>query len=90
MIVKCLVACHNAMGEPDLAFVKVRCTQSQYDEGDHYGAVQSWADGDNYQGPFVVFDEHDVPAELLALFVWKSASTVSVSAKRPDSPQQSR
>ena len=76
--VMCVVACHNAQGEPDLAFVKVRCTQSQYDEGDHYIAAEQWARDDNYEPPFVVFDEADAPAALLTMFVWESASVVPV------------
>lgn len=78
MIVRRVLACHNAEGCPDLTFVKVRCTQAQYHEGDHYAAAQAWANADNYEAPFVVFDEHDVPAEVLELFVWKSASIVTV------------
>ncbi len=74
MLVKCVVACHNAQGEPDLAFVKVRCTQAQYDEGQHYQAAELWAHQDNYEAPFVVFDENDGPDALFDLFVWNSAS----------------
>jgi hypothetical protein len=77
MIVKCVLACHNASGVPDLVFVKVRCTQSQYGEGLHYDAAQRWARQDNYEGPFVVFDENDGPIALFNLFVWPSATIVN-------------
>jgi len=80
MVVKCVIACHNASGEPDLAFVQIRCTQAQYDEGKHYEAAQNWACNDNYESPFVVFDENDAPNGLLEMFVWASARIVDVSA----------
>jgi hypothetical protein len=74
MIMKCVIACSNAQGEPDFAFVKVHCTQAQYDEGKHYLAAERWARADNYEAPFVVFDENDGPDALFDLFVWNSAS----------------
>jgi hypothetical protein len=78
MIVKCVIACHNAQGEPDLVFIKVRCMPAQYDEGKHYLAAERWAGQGNYEGPFVVFDEHDGPSALFDLFVWDSACVCRV------------
>jgi len=86
MILKCIIACHNASGKPDLAFVKVQCNQAQYDEGQHYEAAQDWARQDNYEPPFVVFDENDVSSGLLELFIWNSAAAVDVAGAVPAKP----
>jgi hypothetical protein len=37
MEVKCVVACHNASGTPDLFFCKVGCSEQEYDVGEHAG-----------------------------------------------------
>jgi len=76
MIVKCVVACHNASGTPDLFFCKVRCSEAEYDVGDHYDKAEGYAQEQGYSGPMVVFDENDGPKTLFDLFVWKSASVV--------------
>lgn len=76
MEVKCVVACHNASGEPDLFFVKVECSEVDYDHGDHYEKAESAAYDEGYSGPMVVFDENDGPSGLFALFTWESASIV--------------
>ena len=76
MIVKCVVACHNAGGEPDLYFVKVDCQESEYDVGQHYEMAEESAIEDGYSGPMVVFDENDGPNSLFDLFEWESASVV--------------
>lgn len=76
MEVKCVVACHNAGGEPDLFFVKVECSQDEYGYGDHYEKAESAAYDEGYSGPMVVFDENDGPSGLFDLFVWESASIV--------------
>lgn len=74
MTIKCVVACTNANGGPDLYFVKVKCKQSEYDEGEHYEMAKESAKLEGYEGPFVVFDEIDGPTALFDLFEWSSAS----------------
>jgi len=77
MIIRTIIACTNANGEPDLTFVKVTCTQEQFDAGYHYELAEIWALGEGYEGPFVAFDEYDRAGEtMLKLFVWKSASLI--------------
>ncbi len=78
MVIKCVVTCHNASGEPDFYFCKVKCSQEQYDDGKHYETAQSKAAEQGYEGDFVVFDENDGPAWLFERFVWETASTVEV------------
>lgn len=76
MEIKCVVACHNASGEPDLYFVKVSCSDAEYDCGEHYEKAEEAAHEEGYSGPMVVFDENDGPNSLFDMFVWESASTV--------------
>lgn len=76
MIVKCVVACRNASGESDFYFCKVKCSQDQYDVGEHYDMAENHAREEGYEGPMVVFDENDGPSFLFDHFVWESASIV--------------
>ena len=79
MVIKCVVACYNAAGEPDFYFCKVACTQEEYDNGDHYGKAVAAALDAGYGEQFVVFDENDGPAWLFDHFVWDSATTLTQS-----------
>lgn len=76
MEVKCVVACHNMSGEPDLFFCKVDCIGQDYGNGVHYEKAEEYAQEQGYSGPMVVFDENDGPNALFDLFVWESASIV--------------
>lgn len=78
---RCVIACINANGDPDFFFCKVRCTPQQYENGDHLDRARALAEHEDYEGPFVVFDEDDMrsrPTFLLDHFVWESATTVTV------------
>lgn len=75
MDVKCVVACHNAGGEPDLFFCGVKCSAEEYGVGEHYERAEEYAQEQGYSGPMVVFDENDGPKALFDLFVWESAPT---------------
>jgi len=77
MTIKCVVACHNAGGEPDFYFVNVECSQAQYDNDEHYELATYKAKSEGYEGPMVVYDESDGPRFLFKHFAWESASTVS-------------
>jgi hypothetical protein len=83
MKIRVVVACgSNASGEPDLTFVIVKCSNKEFEEGDHYWAAHSWAADQGYEMPFIAFDEKDSAGRaLLPLFVWKSASVVDVVGK---------
>ena len=56
MDIKCVVAAHNAAGEPDFYFCKVRCTDPDYNDGGHYEDAINAATAEGYEAPFVVFD----------------------------------
>jgi hypothetical protein len=49
-IISCAVACCNASGEPELYFVRVQCTQDEYENGDHYDAACAAAEAAGYEG----------------------------------------
>ena len=59
MKIKCLVACANSNGEPELLRVTVECTQTEYDNGYHYDKAKEFAEGDGYESPVWVADEND-------------------------------
>ena len=78
-VIKCVAACTNAGGEPDFGFVKVECSEEEYNLGKHYDAARDFLIENGYEGPFVIFDEEECPAWLLERFVWETASVVSAS-----------
>lgn len=78
-IVRMIVAGTNGQGEPDFFFLKISCSQEQYDNGDHYAEAKSIARESGYEGPFVAFDEHDHALRgILDHFVWDSADTYDI------------
>lgn len=83
LTLRCVVAAMNPNGRPDLFFVKVRCTQEQYDEGEHYEAAQRRAGFEGYDASSVVFDEEDDAGKpLMPLFEWTSASIIELGESR--------
>jgi hypothetical protein len=56
--VRCVVACRNANGEPDLFFCKIHCTTEQYIRGNHYTRAKLVAEEEGYE-PKLVWDEFD-------------------------------
>jgi hypothetical protein len=77
-IIKCIVAADNPNGEPDLYFCRVRCTEQQFETGDHYDRAKRAAQDDGYDSTAVVFDEFDDAGNaMLDLFVWESAEPVT-------------
>ena len=79
MEIKCIVACHNSNGEPDLFFVKVETTQEQIDNGVHYARAREEAELCGYDACItsVTFDETDSAGKaMLDLFQWDSANVV--------------
>lgn len=73
---KIVVACFNANGDPDFAFVVVRATDDQCEHGEHYAAACRWAENNGYEGPMVAYGEYDPPKFLFDHFVWESASLI--------------
>lgn len=78
MILRCIVACQGGEG-PDLYFVKVDCSQEQYDNGEHYDRAIEAAKEADYDEQMVAFDEKDQAGDaMLHLFEWETADTVKV------------
>jgi len=81
MIVRCVVAAVNSNGEPDLYFVKVVCTQEQFDNGAHYEAALQSAEDEGFD-PALAYDEQDYAGDrMMGLFVWSSATSVDIEDK---------
>jgi hypothetical protein len=59
MIIKCLVACTNSNGEPELLHIPVECSQEEYDNGKHYEKAKAAAEDEGYESPVWVADEND-------------------------------
>ena len=79
IVVKTVVACYNASGEPDFFFVLVELSRDYFLEGRHYQAAGEQAENEGYEGPFVMYDEYDPPGDsFIGLFEWASASTIKV------------
>lgn len=82
-MVRCIVACTNSQGTPELVPVVVECTQAEYDEGDHYDAARDHVTENGYEGDFVVFDENDkalivgTEINLFDLVLWDNADTTA-------------
>jgi len=74
-----MVACHDSGGMPDLYFCKVRCSNEQYNDGEHYALASRKAEENCYEGPFVSFCEDDAAGKaMLDLFEWETASIFTV------------
>lgn len=62
-------------GEPDLYFCKVRCSETEFENCDHYERAKQAARDEGYEGVMVPFDEHDKAGKaMLPLFQWETAS----------------
>jgi hypothetical protein len=75
---RCVVACYNAAGVPDLVAYRVKCLSMEFVHGDHYMAAQEQAENDGYDTPAVVFDDKDGPDWMFAAFNWFEAPLVEV------------
>lgn len=76
---KMMVACHNASGEPDIYFCKIRCTYEEYCEGEHYALAEWKAEDAGYEGPFVsICDDDSAGRAIVGHFAWETASEYTV------------
>jgi hypothetical protein len=48
--IKVVAACTNAGGEPDFTFVKVECSEAEYNLGEHYDAARDAFVENGYEG----------------------------------------
>jgi len=71
------IACTNASGEPDLAFVKVKTTGADaVDEGRDVDLAEQWASENDYEAPFVTFNcDHNSAGKTIAEHItWETAT----------------
>jgi len=80
MQIKVVTACQGCNGPMFTACI-VECTQAQYEDGQHYEAVESQHEGEGFDGPFVHFDENDGPAWLFEQFDWSAGAAGGVIVK---------
>jgi len=59
-----VAACHNAGGEPDLAIIAVPATELEIKNGDHYERAGERLIDEDFEEPYVLFDEDECPAWL--------------------------
>lgn len=57
-----LVVGRNASGEPDALVVAIEVDEPSYSLGQHYDLAQEKAELEGYEGPFVCFDDAELPA----------------------------
>ncbi len=81
---KVCVACTNANGEPDVFFFKLGTftLEGDYDNDEddfYYEDIEGIAKGEDYEGPYVIWDETDALFRNLdceSKFEWDSASII--------------
>lgn len=80
LTVKCVTAATQAGGGSGFHHCIVRCTQGQYNNGEHYEAAQFQASEDGYEeeSDMVTFDENDGPDWLFAKFNWEAEKSIDV------------
>ena len=78
MLVKVVVAAANENGAPDFFICRIECYAYQYKNGEHYDEAKEAAADAGYDGPMVVFDEHDGPAFLFEHFNWGAAIKTNI------------
>lgn len=57
--VRCMVACTNAGGDPELVHTTVELEHGRYALGDHYDIAKLQVEKDGYERPVWVVDEHE-------------------------------
>lgn len=79
-VYRMILACTNSQGEPDFAFVKVKCTSEDCDEYEDKSRAIQWAEENDYEAPFVVFNcTLDSAGKAIEdNFKWETASVVEV------------
>jgi hypothetical protein len=60
-----VTACTRADGLPDFAITNVEVTQEEYENGVHFDLAEQLLAEQDYEKPFVHFDQYDAPDFLL-------------------------
>jgi hypothetical protein len=78
MKLRCAVAATTADGTPGFFFLRINCSNRDYNDGGHYDYAKEEAEEHGYEGEMVVFDENDGPEWLFADFP-EDAPTFTIS-----------
>lgn len=74
--IHCVVACHNAMGIPDLYPIIINVNQIKIYIGEHYRIAKQYVENQGYDiENVVVFDNDDT--KIRKLFDWKKVKTIT-------------
>ena len=65
MKIKCVIACHDTSGRPDLVGYTANLPRARIRKGEHYELAKVCAKNNGLKKPFIVFDEEDGPDWLL-------------------------
>ena len=61
MKIRCVIACHDANGRPDLVGCTANVSRAQQRQGEHRKQAKACAHRNRLEKPFIVFDEEDGP-----------------------------
>jgi len=77
--IRCVVAAINSNGDPDFYFVKVKATEEQINNGDHYDAARESAEDEGYEA-LLTYDQNDYGWKAFSrnAFDWKTAPVVTI------------
>lgn len=71
-IIRCGVVGSNANGSPDVFYVKVSCTEEQYENGDHYKVASTHVEEEHSFEPSITIDENDDGKAVIDLMDWNT------------------
>ena len=82
--IKVVVTAKNSNGNTDFYPVIIKCTQEQYDAGDHYREAELSAEEAGYDAG-IPFDENDPAGQIvMGCFKWETVSVIDLA--QPKSP----
>jgi len=55
--IRCIIACTNSNGEPELAHTTVNCTEEEIENGEHYDVAKEQVEDQGYENPCWATDE---------------------------------
>ena len=78
-LVKVVVAAISADGVPDFYAAVIKCSNYQYNNGEHYDEAREKAFEEGYESPMVAFDEKDGPHWLFTKFDWTQLTPIDIT-----------
>jgi hypothetical protein len=75
-----IIAGFNSNGEPDLFFLKVKCTQQDFDTGEYHNSAFNLAEDHGFN-PILTYDASCAAGRAMlnsTLFVWTTSPIVEI------------